>query len=742
MRPLRSALSLFALLWCTAAAAQPAQQWIDWGDAAMERQEYYGASKFYSEALRAEPGRLAIQWKQAEACRLSNQYDKATEFYGMVYRKDQGRTYADALRWLAEMQMCNGMYDEAEVSWRKLIQRERKKSAFNLERAENALHGCSLAKAITTDTTSIVVEHLPGPVNSYESEFAPRVSTEGSLYFSSLRGEYTADEEVEDTAAYRTRIYRSDEAEGAWAEPMAVAAIDNGDNANITWSLDGRRAYFTRCLAGQTCRIHYIDLDGADTTAKVLLGLGGEMSTQPMIVRWEDREMLLFVSDRPGGMGGTDIWQAQISGADVISVVPVNGKVNTPENERTPWFDPVTNELYFSSDFLPGLGGYDIFISTWSNDEFSAPINAGPPVNSPANDLYPAIDPQRGHFWFASNRIGSLAAKGATCCSDIYRYPLEKRPIIDPGEIAGTDTARSIYMAAIERIRSEFPLKLYFHNDDPDPRSWAQSTGQTYEQTYQRYRSLLPEYGEHGDRMATERFFTEHVEAGRKLLDDLIGAIVPALQNGEEVILSVRGHASPLAKNDYNRNLSQRRISSLENHLRSEDPSLAAFIDGTAPNGGRLRIEELPYGEERSARSVSDDLGDLQRSVYSIEAMRERRIEIEEIKLTDTGSSTEEIKLVQNVGDLLQDQERFFTFTLKNPGQRPLALVGSQADCGCTTADLPTGPIAPGGNAEVKVHFNGRAPVGPLTRSVTVITDGEPQRFRLTLEGRITDRDN
>ncbi len=725
-----------------AAAAQPAQQWIEWGDAAMERQEYYGASKFYAEALRAEPGRLAIQWKQAEACRLSNQYDKAMEFYGMVYRKDQGRTYADALRWLAEMQMCNGMYDEAEASWRKLIQRERKKNAFNLVRAENALLGCSLATAITRDTTSIVVEHLPRPVNTYESEFAPRVSTDGSLYFSSLRGEYTAEEEVEDTAAYRTRIYRSDEAEGAWTGPMVSTAIDHGDVANITWSPDGRRAYFTRCTAGQPCRIHFIDPNGADTTAKVLPGLGDEMSTQPMIVRWEDREMLLFVSDRPGGTGGTDIWQAQIIGDDAISVVPVNGKVNTPGNERTPWFDPVTNELYFSSDLLPGLGGYDIFISTWSNDEFSAPINAGPPVNSPANDLYPAIDPQRGHFWFASNRIGSLAAKGATCCSDIYRHALGSSPIATTNDTVTAVASQKEYVSKIEELRSKFPLKLYFHNDDPDPRSWAQSTGQTYEQTYQRYRSVLPEYAEHERPERLERFFNEHVEAGRRSLDELIAAILPALRNGEEVILSVRGHASPLAKNDYNRNLSQRRISSLGNHLRSEDPSLASYMDGTDPNGGRLRIEELPYGEERSAGSVSDDLGDLQRSVYSIEAMRERRIEIEEIQLVDNGSSTGELQLVQNVGDLLQDQERFFIFTLKNPGKRPLGLVGSHADCGCTTADLPAAPIPPGGSTQVKIHFNGRAPVGPLSRSVTVITDGEPQRFRLTLEGRITDRDN
>lgn len=747
MRELHLILSIIALLRTAAVTtAQSVEQWIGWGDAAMERQEYYGASKFYEGALEQDPGRMVLQWKHAEASRLSNQYDKAAEHYAIVYKKDQGRTYPDALRWLAEMQMSQGLYDEAEKNWNKLIQRN-KKNAFNLARAQNGLKGCELAKAELVATTSIVVEHIPRPVNTYDSEFAARIGPDDRLYLSSLRGEFNKDEEVKDTAEYRTRIYHASAENEKWTEPVPVpSSINNeGDNANISWSLDGSKAYFTRCLPGSQCRIHVLALNDPNAEVKALAGLGEEMSTQPMIMKWNDREMLLFVSDRSGSAGGTDLFQAEISGDSVHSIHPLNGKINSIGNERTPWFDPSTNTLWFSSDFLPGMGGYDIFTSTWSNDEFTEPENAGMPVNSPANDLYPYIDRQRDHFWFASNRIGSFASKGATCCSDIYRYPLDrKEDVIAITDTTSKDTisspaATNDHREVIASIADRFPVVLYFHNDDPDPRSWKKVTDQTYEETYARYKSLLPDYLRgRSDPERVVAFFKDHVDAGRDLLNELIDALIPALQQGEQIKLSVRGFASPLARTDYNKNLSLRRISSLVNHLRStRNGVLAKYLDRSAENGGELVIEELPFGEERSATNVSDDLRDLEGSVYSIGAMKERRIEIQAIEFLVVRSGPEEVELMENVGDLRQEEDRVVKFKIKNEGSMPLRLTRIVADCGCTTADLPKEPIPSNGSIEIPVHFNGRAPLGPISRTVTIHTDGKPASFRLTITGEM-----
>ena len=200
----------------------------------------------------------------------------------------------------------------------------------------------------------------------------------------------------------------------------------------------------------------------------------------------------------------------------------------------------------------------------------------------------------------------------------------------------------------------------------------------------------------------------------------------------------MRGHASPLARNDYNRNLSMRRIESLRNHLRAVDNGrLAPYLTRVAANGATLTIRELPFGEDRSATGVSDELADLRRSVYSVEASSERRIEIEAIGLEQRETSDTGERLVLDLGPLTMNKEREARFRLVNTGSKAMLLLRATAECGCTTAELPTGSIAPGGSQEIVVTFSGRAPLGLLSRKVVVETDGTPARFELELRGTV-----
>ena len=165
-------LTLLALLLAARTiVGQSLEQWTTWGDASMERGEHYGASRFYDGALALEPGRMSLQWKQAEACRLSNQYDRAAALYDKVQRKDMGRTYPEALRWLGEMQLSMGAYDDAERTWNKVLQKEKDKRSVLALRATNALAGIQLARTVNVQPSPVELEHLTGPINTYDSEF-------------------------------------------------------------------------------------------------------------------------------------------------------------------------------------------------------------------------------------------------------------------------------------------------------------------------------------------------------------------------------------------------------------------------------------------------------------------------------------------------------------------------------------------------------------------------------------------
>ncbi len=726
--------------------AQSVDQYIRWGDAAIELNDRYGASRFYAEALKLEPGRMELQWKYAEACRLSNQYDKAAEMYEKLHRKDMDRTHPTALRWLAEMQMCNGNYDEAARSWEKLKKRSAGKSGFDALRAETGILGCRYAKeALRRPDSTITLVHLPEPVNTYDSEFGGRTDSSGTLYFSSLRGTLNDNNEVVDTTTYHVSIWNARVKGDGWDTPEALPAMINTaqDNANSAWSPDGRWFYFTRCPVGAPCGIHVSGWDGRSfSEPEPVQGLAeNATTTQPMVALLNGRPALFYASDRSDGLGGMDLWVCEVNGPRILNARPLGPTVNSPGNETCPYYDSRTRTLWFSSDFHPGLGGYDIFTTRLTPGGYDVPVNAGAPINSPANDLYPAFDDATGKGLLTSNRVGSFAKKGETCCNDLYRWSV---PRAQEPEVVPATPAEAIALKRITTLREKLPLRLYFHNDEPDPRSWDTLTNLTYGQTYTAYKDRLDEYHAAWRNDATggsaiDAFFRDRVDLGFAQLIDFITLLKQALGEGQRIKLVVRGFASPLSKTDYNRNLSLRRISSLVNHLRTVDRgALVPYLDGTAKNGGRLVIEKAPFGEDRSAGDVSDVLADLQNSVYSVKASMERRIEIEQVELITAGRGSARADVpVIDLGVLMPGTARTVTFPITNTGDRPLKLLASKADCGCTTATLPEEAIAPGTTAEVQVRFDGKAPTGALERHVTITTDGDPASLVLTITGSI-----
>lgn len=717
--------------------AQSVEQWTAWGDAAFAKEEYYGASRFYAGALALEPGRMSLQWKQAEAARLSNQYPLAIELYARVYQKDAGRSHPEALRWLGEMQLCDGRYDDARTTWNKVLQKEKDKGSVIAIRARNAIAGCDLAAAGSDGTFR--VEHLPAPVNTNDSEFGARTGPDSVLWFSSLRGALNNDGEVQDTTAYRIGIFSSRPTPQGWEEPKSGSTPPDAmghSNANLMWTRDGERMYFTR-----------VDVDGTkhiatrtpNSPAQRVTGLEAHPdATQPWATSIDDRPVLFFVAQ--GGEGGMDIWYGDLKIDGVSNIRNAGPQVNTPGNEVSPSFDPATRVLWFSSDFHAGLGGYDVFRIGWPDDPHG--LQNVLTLNSPANDLYPVFDGVTGKGWLTSNRKGSFAAKGETCCNDIYSFHgMATAPEPDTVLLAVSDTIPPVEQdprSILARLQGEFPLKLYFHNDEPEPRTRLTRTRQTYGATYEAYRRLFPVYRqENDDPAAIDAFIQDEAERGRRKLDELVHALIPALEQGERITLDVRGHASPLALNDYNQQLSRRRIESLRNHLYDvENGVLKTYLDSTATNGGLLRLRVLPFGEERAVAGVSDDINDLKRSVYSPEAARERRIEVERIHVEE---ATIPITLAMDfdIGTVRRGEPRSFEIPVRNEGSEALRILNGITSCDCVSIEVPKDAIAIGNEGTFILHYTGRTRPGPLERTINLEVEGSAAPYVLTIHGNV-----
>jgi outer membrane protein OmpA-like peptidoglycan-associated protein len=110
---------------------------------------------------------------------------------------------------------------------------------------------------------------------------------------------------------------------------------------------------------------------------------------------------LYFVSDMPGGFGGTDLYYSEFIGGKWSVPFNLGPAINTPGNEMFPFADQEGN-LYFASNTHPGLGGLDIFFSKKEHQRFAAPRNLGYPINTSSDDFGLIIRNNEG--FFSSNR--------------------------------------------------------------------------------------------------------------------------------------------------------------------------------------------------------------------------------------------------------------------------------------------------------------------------------------------------
>ncbi|TAF78157.1 MAG: tetratricopeptide repeat protein [Bacteroidetes bacterium] len=118
-----------------------------------------------------------------------------------------------------------------------------------------------------------------------------------------------------------------------------------------------------------------------------------------------DESMFFFSSDMPGGFGGTDIWvclNVNHIWSDPINLGPI---INTAGNEIYPFHDS-NGKLYFSSDFHPGFGGYDIHFSFEKDGEWKSVENLGKTINTTADEI--SIFKTKNTTYFTSNRKNGI----------------------------------------------------------------------------------------------------------------------------------------------------------------------------------------------------------------------------------------------------------------------------------------------------------------------------------------------
>ena len=612
------------------------QRLVAHADAEVVALDYIEALKYYQQALELEPNSLGLQWKIAQANQQFKDYKTAARYYLKVYEQDpDGEQFPEAQLRYALMLKQQALYKEALGQFKevkKFFSEDKKSSAYL--KANQEVLACNWVlkqlKFVTADEIKALQSH---PVNTVDAEFAHLVWKD-TLVFSALKADSVAeDQELILDSHYKLNIYKFPSSK----EPQQVLLAGQQTNfeyGNFCISPDSSFALCSECQSkpnGLDCQIvRALPKKGVWTidTTFVLDGFQDFYHSMPYLFELNEQLMLVYSAQKPGGIGGTDLWLAKLN-KDGQAIENSNLSIlNSTENEVSPWYDPLYNRLYFSSTWHAGFGGFDIFYSNLQSDgRFGPPINIGLPLNSPANDLYFFCEADTAYL--SSNRLGSLYASHPTCCSDVFfqEFQLPKKK---------KDRSDTITVEIVK-----LPIRLYFENDHPNPKSTADVTELSYEETYLKYKGEYPVYLQKvaDGRPSAEatlqtksllQFFEEEVDIGMQDLSIFSNQVWQELQAGKKVSIMVQGFASPLAKSDYNVHLTSRRISAIINYFEEIDGGKFAPYMLTQPS--RLQFIEVPMGEYKANKDVSDDYFDQRNSVFSKDASLERRIEIIELR--------------------------------------------------------------------------------------------------------------
>ncbi len=659
--------------------AQRLKDWIDLGDHAMQDNDPYGALEYYSEAMKLDSAKGEVNYKFAEALRQNQAYAKAAYYYYKVYRRDYGKVYPEGGAWLATMQKQSGQYDKAKQTWRRVRnQFAGDKTGYWYRKAIEEMRACDLAKEWMIEASPFEMEKIEGSVNSNASEFGGVFTDKDELIFTSLRGEFDAKGRLtSDPNSYLPQLYVAD---SSFTE-VKILPLPSPEKQAFNYSISalGNRIAFATKVANDQYKI--LIYESGKSSPERIIPEANDTSwySQPAFGYFGDREVVYFASDRPDGFGQEDIWFIFLDQPD-DGPANAGDNINTPGSEITPFYREDTQKLYFASDWHYGFGGYDLFSSDEIGGSFSFPENLQKPFNSPANDMYYSFNAPTGKGTTTSNRIGSTNAKGSGCCNDLWLFTEEKQ--------AKKDSLPEI--ESLEALNDYLPVKLYFHNDEPNPRTRAETTDLDYLETYRAYIKLLPLYEtayreglsqDEGDKAEEDMdaFFRDSVDEGVDHLKLFSRLLAQELDEGQEIAITVKGFASPLAKTDYNVKLTSRRISSLENYLSDFDRgTLIPYLDNTAENGGRLEIIKIPFGEYTASNIVSDNPNEAN-AIYSVAAAQERKIEIVSVQRASSDTTLSEMRFeteILDFGTIENTDTLSFEFSYKTTGLLKIDSIG------------------------------------------------------------------
>lgn len=396
------------------------QKQFESGKLLMEEKLHALAYEHFSKLLNRHPRDLYIKYltgicgifinnKHAEAFQYLSQVKllnpKAADidyYIALLYH----RTY----KFNECIELANALLENPETD---STQRERLKAV--IEHSKNGLK-------LMTHNTRVRVTNMGPPLNSADDEYSPVLTADEETVFFTYRGKLSKGglRDIYDRPSkygyYYEDVYMARRVDGIWQKPVALDNINTESHeAVLAISNDGQQLFIFRATENDGGDIYLSRFDGKEygTPHRLM----GEVNTE----NWEgslsisgDQKKIIFSSDRPGGRGGKDLYEAVKTGENTWGRVKnLGSQINTPFDEDAPFIHPDGRSLVFSSQGHNSVGDYDIFVSELDTHDstWKEPVNAGYPINTTGDDIFYTLSSDGRRGYFASDKEDGLGGK-------------------------------------------------------------------------------------------------------------------------------------------------------------------------------------------------------------------------------------------------------------------------------------------------------------------------------------------
>jgi len=568
---------------------------LDEGNRHYISSDYEKALTTYLLVNKFNPNNAELNAKIADSYLNISDKNKAINHFEKAYalNKDLDGYY---LYLMGKAYHYNNEFDKAIKYFRLSKTKKNKVNPKIINQITKKIKECTTAKKLIKTPVNVEIQNLNQAINTKYEEYVPIITAdESELYFTSRRPNTTGGKKDVMIADHYEDIYYSKKENDKWKPAVNMGKPVNSEyhDATIGLSLDGQKLFLYRDDEKGIGNIYVTKKKGDKWSKPKALPAPINSKHQETAACYSpDGNTIYFVSNRPGGYGGKDIYMSTKKKGKWGEAKNLGAIVNSTEDEDGAFLHPDGKSLYFSSKGHITMGGYDILKTENKRGRWSKPKNLGYPINSAEDDVCFVLTASGDYGYYTSIKATGHGKR------DIYRIAFidelnKPKLTLLKGVIADRKT-KELLMASIEIYdNNENKLIGVFESNSTTGKYMVSlPAGRNYGISVKKEGYLF--YSENFNIPDTAAFQEikkdvnlDMLEVGKKVVlknifydynksnlnassFNELNKVIELLENNNKMKIELSAHTDSRGSETYNNKLSQARAQSCVNYLLSK----------------------------------------------------------------------------------------------------------------------------------------------------------------------------